>query len=75
MADHDDPEVAFPLAIASTVLGMVGLTVPVLAFVAVLLALGGYALNRRHAPTRAFAFVGVVLGVVGIASMFVGGIG
>ncbi len=70
-----DPEVALPLAVSSVVLGAVGLTVPVLAVVAILLAIGGFALDPRHAPTRAFALLGGMLAVVGLASAAIGGFG
>ncbi|MDN4477030.1 hypothetical protein QQX10_03380 [Demequina sp. SYSU T00039] len=67
-----DPEVAFPLAIVSTALGVVGLTVPVLAWVATALAVTSYVLNTPHAPTRTLAIIGAAFGLVGIAIPFVG---
>ncbi|WP_296664855.1 hypothetical protein [Demequina sp.] len=67
-----DPEVAFPLAIVSTALGVVGLTVPSLAWVAAALGVISYLLRAPHGPTRAFAIIGTVFGLVGIGSAFVG---
>ena len=67
-----DPEVAFPLAIVSTALGVVGLTVPVLAWVAIGLAIAAYLLNAGHAPTRTFAIIGATFAVVAIAWGLVG---
>lgn len=67
-----DPEVGFPLAIASAVLGVVGLTVPMLAWVALALAAVAYVLNTPHAPTRAFAIVGATVSLVAIVARIVG---
>ncbi|WP_062377528.1 hypothetical protein [Demequina pelophila] len=67
-----DPEVAFPLSIVSMVFGLVGLTMPLLAAAAILLAVIAFLLNARHAPTRTFAIIGGVLGIVGAAASLVG---
>ncbi len=67
-----DPEVAFPLAIVSTALGLVGLTVPAFAWVATVLGVVAYILNVPHAPTRTFAIVGTAFGMVGIGASFIG---
>ncbi|WP_228373317.1 hypothetical protein [Demequina silvatica] len=52
---------------------MIGLTVPLLAWVALLLAVVGYVLNAGHAPTRVCAIVGAAFALVGIVSGLVGG--
>ena len=67
-----DPEVAFPLAIAAVVLGVVGLTVPLLTWVALGLSVIAYLLNMPHAPTRTLAIVGAVLGLVGVSQSLIG---
>lgn len=67
-----DPEVGFPLAIVSTVLGVVGLTVPVLAWVALALAVVAFVMNAPHAPSRVFSIIGGTLGLVGVAWNLVG---
>ncbi len=45
---------------------------PLLAWVALLLASAGYALNAGHAPTRACAIVGGAFALVGIVSSLLG---
>ena len=67
-----DPEVALPLAISALVMGVIGLSVPALAWVSALMAVGAYLLDARTALTRTLAIIGGSFAVVGIASTFIG---
>lgn len=72
MTPSRDPEVAFPLAISAAVFGMVGLTVPVLAWIALALAVIASLLDPGSTQVRVFAILGATMGLVGVVVQIIG---